>query len=173
MLKKSIMFLTLLLITSCTTKHVLVVDSFGRNIPQPHYVSRDLSGSGITVTFYFVKYELIEDVDKTQIKKPIYLEWRKEHEFLEGQHVEMIVECQNPNLITYVALDRISTNTEIGIFKGTLDKSKRYGVSNQEHRQFKFQIPTGQKAHVTYSVEFTTEDGFKLFSIGPFRYYVK
>lgn len=173
MIRKMLIVFCLAMLLACTQK-VNLVDSFGRPVPDPSYRTSDISGTGLSSIFYFVKYEKKKDMDGSSILTPSYLEWRKKHIFKVGDEVEIFIEMYNTKEIEYLVYDRIAVDVKIGQFTDSSMRTNRNSMSNQSYRQYRFIIPTGMKAeNVMYMVDITNPEGGMLFHIGPFKYSIE
>lgn len=164
-----------LLIGCSTTTNLKLVDSSGRELPNPHYALTNLS-TNLTAMFYYVSMSEIKDTDGTIIYRPTYLPMHKVFKAVPTSKLHLIIEVSNPNKIEYnVWSESMTTCWEkyrgkyTEIFAGSL-----LAKSRVEYRQFIFDIPVSEKIKdVTYGVNLLDKTGNILMYFGDFHYQIE
>ena len=165
----ALVLLMMLLLGGCATMNVELTDPTGRKIPNPHYVLQSINDQ-ITVTFYYAKYETIDDLDGTLIGKPVFLDLFTVHDIFAEKYkrVTLTIEIRNPNQVEYSLYERIEL--QVGDMRREAKSGGEIGKSNLPYRQFLFQLPYGEDVrYVDHHVSLDV-NGDPVIQMGSFKY---
>jgi len=161
-------------LVGCATIESPYVDPTGRMLPNPSY-TLNVIGEPIRIVFYYTAYEVVEDVDGSQVPKPIYLDFLKHHEFntKKVKAVQLIIEVNNPMEKEYGLYQEV----DLTIARGQVNTTKmqtggEINRSKMKYRQFVYDLPFGEQVRdVDHRVSFYVKD-MEVARIGHFRYHL-
>jgi hypothetical protein len=139
--KNVTLFFVLLIVVGCAgTTNLTVVSPAGDIIPNPFYTAGTTNGSHMRFTWYYVKYNGIEDMDKTIQFIPVHLD-RNENQFITRKKThgfQMTLRVFNPKHEEYM----IYVNQKIKYSDGNEIRNHFIqGKSFLEFRQWEFAYP--------------------------------
>jgi len=139
--KNVTLFFVLLIVVGCSTAPQLtVVSPAGDRIPNPFYTAGTTDGSQMRFTWYYVKYNGIEDMDKTIQLIPVHLD-RNQSQFITRKKThgfQMTLRVFNPKHEEY----KIFVNQKIKYSDGNEIRNHFIqGESFLEFRQWEFAYP--------------------------------
>ena len=161
----------LFILSACASTKPTVVDQTGRQFPTPNYTLQDIKGEGISVMFYFSKFDEIKDLDGAIQSRPITLNMLKHNEVPVNSKVVLNIELSNPKKAQYAFWERVQTFKAGGNSSIPDAKGGRIAVSNLEYRQFSYTLPTSSDLQiVNYGIDIIGANGAILLHIGDFNY---
>ncbi len=167
-----ISMLFFLLVGCATTTNLKIIDSTGREEPNPHYVLQSLS-TQLIATFYYASMSEIKDTDGTIIYRPTYLPMNKIYKALPTTRLYLIIEVSNPNKIEY----KFWSETMIVYWNGEDNKtftSSLLAKSKVDYRQFVFNMPISETIKdASYGVNLFDNSGKILMHLGDFHYKIQ
>jgi len=143
--KNVTLFFVLLIVVGCAgTTNLTVVSPAGDRIPNPFYTAGTTDGSHIRFTWYYVKYNGIEDMDKTVQLIPVHLD-RNQSQFIirkKTHGFQMTLRVFNPKHEEYM----IYVNQKIKYSDGNEIRNHFIqGKSFLEFRQWDFVYPYNER----------------------------
>jgi len=166
-----LLMLTMFLV-GCATVKTNYVDPTGRKLPDPSY-NLQVIGEPLFFTFYYTAYEMVEDVDGSQISTPHFLN------FLELQTIDttkikaltLTIEVNNPKQLKYTLYEKVELKVGGGnVNWKEIQKGGERNASKLPYRRFVYRLPLGEKVKmVDYMISVHLDD-VEVLRIGHFRY---
>ena len=163
------LLLSMLFLVGCSTTHTVLKDPIGRQMPSPHYVLQ-VVGLPLYVSFYYTAFETIEDLDGSEIAKPVFLDFITPHDIYAQKYkaITLTIEISNAKNIEYSLYEHLKM--EVKNPSKEIQKGGEVARSNLEYRQFVFQLPYGNDVRfVDHTIMFQI-DNSDVLQIGSLRY---
>lgn len=160
------LFLFFLVIGCATQQNLTITDNIGRLTPTPSYQLEDVNKK-IRAVFWYESHKVIQDVDGSNVKMPVYLSRNDKKLFLDDK-ISLRVEIYNPRRITYTLIESLSYQIETG---NNMLAGRPVSISNLPYRIYNIQIPLKAGAKdASYGIIVSEKGGSPLVYLGDFQY---
>ena len=144
-IKIILLFALFLTLAACgTTQKVTMLNTAGEIIPNPYYNAKTTGESKLFFTWFYAKYQAVDDKDGSVQAAPVFLSRSVEHQINKDEilGLDLTMRVYNPQQKEY----QIFINKTVDYTEGS-DYSRRFskGSSFLEYRVWKFHFPCNDR----------------------------